>query len=179
MNGHHDIAYPFFTAAFSPHLESRLSFFLHLFLVLSPLRRHAWPSVQLPPATREPANLRPTQPTSSTPADVREWTLGWRGHGGRAEWHNRAPKKKGLEKAIGLGYYIWADIEKICVCVWERETAVECMCVLLFTVASSNKTDNSSKRQHTWSIKHPNHNYTEPDVMSFNSLFCLTSNPKP
>lgn len=81
MNGHHYVAWPSAIAAFSQHLEGSLSVLLlsALCLFLVSLKWHAWPSVQLPPATIEPANPGPTQPT---PADVPEWTLGWRGHGG-------------------------------------------------------------------------------------------------
>lgn len=101
MNGHHDVAEPLVSAAFSPHLELFLSPFC-LLLMLSSLRRHAQPSVQMPPATREPANLRPTQPT---PADVPEWTLGWRGHGGRAG--RVTQQTDGERKKIGKSLWPW------------------------------------------------------------------------
>lgn len=62
---------------------------------------HARLSVQLPPATRELANLRPTQ---LTPADVLKWTLGWRGYGvgGRAGWVTEQAEGERLEKAMAL-----------------------------------------------------------------------------
>lgn len=60
---------------------------------------HVQSSVQLPPATRAPANLRPTQPP---PADVPEWTLRWRGHGGREGRVTQQREKKLASRPLPL-----------------------------------------------------------------------------
>lgn len=79
-------------------------------------------SVQLPPATREPADVRPTQPT---PADVPQWTLGWRGHrrGARQSDTTDRRRKSPPQKKIGKSHWPWP------LCLgWHREILQVCIC---------------------------------------------------
>lgn len=92
-------------------LSTSLSFSPLFVSFFCSLRRRAQPSVQLPAATREPANLRPTQPT---PADVPEWTLGWRGHGGRA---GRVTQQTEGDRAKKWPWPLCLAWQRDCVCV--------------------------------------------------------------
>lgn len=119
MNGHHDVAEPLVSAAFSPHLE------LFLFSLLSPSHALFFEATCLALCPNATCHQRAIQPQAHTADPGRcprmdTGVEGARGQSRQSDTTDRRRKKKNWKKPLALAIMFWLTWRKcvrVCVCV--------------------------------------------------------------